>query len=217
MPSRATITSLATLAWRSARMVSSSSSGLSSTSSIVFSAISCLRDRCVRCESEEERGALALRRVPPDAPAMAVDDALHGRQADARPRELLLRMQPLESTEQLVRVRHIEAYPVVANEVGRALAVPQAPDLDARMLRLGGELPGVGDQVFKRRAQEPGIGLRLHVVPHGDFDIARRLPLRQLRDGMPGEIAQVDLELPQFAARHLGQRQQVQGVAQRTE
>ena len=53
----------------------------------------------------------------PDLAAVATDDALDDRQADAVARKLLHSVQALESPKELVGVIHVKAGPVVTNEV----------------------------------------------------------------------------------------------------
>jgi hypothetical protein len=53
---------------------------------------------------------------------VALDDLLHGRQADAGSLELISRVKPLEHAEQLAGIRHIEAGAVIAHEIHRGLA-----------------------------------------------------------------------------------------------
>src|SRR5690606_1698046 len=55
-------------------------------------------------EGEVERRALAFDALGPDRAAVALDDPLDRRQADAVAGKLLLRVQALERTEQLVGV-----------------------------------------------------------------------------------------------------------------
>src|SRR5574341_2527334 len=80
----------------SAMRISSSSSGLSSTSKIIFSVMSILSKYKVKsC-------ALVHGSLGPDAPAVAVDDALNGRQPHARAGKLVHRVQALERAEEFV-------------------------------------------------------------------------------------------------------------------
>ena len=67
-------------------------------------------------QGEIERRALAFAAFGTDGAAVALDDALDRRQADAVARELLLVMQPLERPEQLVDVLLVESRAVVADE-----------------------------------------------------------------------------------------------------
>src|SRR5581483_8081297 len=104
---------------RRARKVKASSLGLSSTSKIAFFSISVLPEICQR---EVEGRAFVHLAFGPDAPAVAADDALHGRQADACAFKLLAVVQALKSPEQFVDVGHIEARAIVADEVDRFTA-----------------------------------------------------------------------------------------------
>src|SRR4051794_31911983 len=104
-------------------------------------------------ERKVERRSLVDGPFGPDAAAVAMDDPLYRRQADPGALELGLVVEPLEGTEQLVGVRHVESRAVVADEVGARPVVLRSPDLDHRVWGLGGELPGVSQQVFERKTQ----------------------------------------------------------------
>src|ERR1700687_1336455 len=71
------------------------------------------RKRCL--EDEVEGGSLAYRPFGPGPSAMPVDDPADSGQADACARELALAVEPLEGSEELVSVDHVEADPVVAH------------------------------------------------------------------------------------------------------
>src|SRR5216117_2490007 len=103
---------------------------------------------------EEEDGAPADLRFGPDAPAVPVHDALHGREPDAGSGIFGCGMQPLERAEELVGIRHVEARSVVADEKGPAPAILQGADFDAWPGRLRGELPGVPDEVIEGGPQQ---------------------------------------------------------------
>ncbi|HEX4147131.1 MAG TPA: hypothetical protein VHY91_26780 [Pirellulales bacterium] len=85
-------------------------------------------------------------------------------------------MQSLENAEQLVGVAHVDARPVVANEVdplgagfaarrrgagGRQPGLAPAADFDPRRLSFAGVFQGVGDQVcpnLPRQVGSPAAG-----------------------------------------------------------
>src|SRR5262249_222264 len=83
----------------------------------------------------------------PDAPAVAMDDAVDRGEADARALELIISMQTLEHAEQLVRVAGIEAGAVVldANDDLAPLARGRV-HFDHRFVASRGELDGVTEQ-----------------------------------------------------------------------
>src|SRR5919109_1807983 len=152
-PSRTTWMRLATWCWAKACTASSTSSGLSSTSRIstgpsgtaAGSPPSLLAPTGVasfaHSEREGEGRAAVDGRLCPHAPAVAVHDALHDRQPDARPLVVLGAVQPLEDAEELVRVARVEAHPVVADEVDRLRAFVYARSyFDNRRLALPGVL-----------------------------------------------------------------------------
>ena len=58
---------------------------------------------------------------------MAVNDALHGREADTVAVEIIWCIKPLKRREQLADVRHIEAGFVVAHEEAFACATDADP------------------------------------------------------------------------------------------
>src|SRR3546814_14949637 len=98
-------------------------------------------------QREAERRALPRPAFGTDHSAVAFDDALDRRQADAVAVELFLVVQPLEGTEQLARVFRREARAVVG-DVARQLLAGTALFLADGAARTGGfrgALPGVSD------------------------------------------------------------------------
>jgi hypothetical protein len=83
--------------------------------------------------------------VPPD-------DALHNGQTDTSALELDGRVQPLEHTEELVDVRHVETGTIVSNEKYRTALFLSNADLDARYWTPASELPGIAEQVLEDNA-----------------------------------------------------------------
>ena len=70
-------------------------------------------------------------------------EALCGRQADARARELRLGVQALEGIEELPNIGHLEARAVVAHEVRRLAIAVVRTELDPGRIAGAGEFPGV--------------------------------------------------------------------------
>ena len=66
--------------------------------------------------SKVERRPFARTRFRPDAPAVTVDDALDGCQADARAGKLGGGVQALECAKHLVGIRHVETRAIVTNK-----------------------------------------------------------------------------------------------------
>src|SRR5215470_4300765 len=97
-------------------------------------------------------GSLARTAFGPDAPAVPVNDSLHRRQPDPGAGEIGGGVEPLERPEELVRVRHVEADAVVADE---EMPILGAAELDVADRLLPGELPGVLEKVGQRDADEP--------------------------------------------------------------
>src|ERR1700720_2608398 len=107
-------------------MVISKSSGSSSTSRIPISSCSLvvpilpslvtirrLPSVVLRRKAEETRSALIDLRFSPDAPAVGMNDSSNSGQPQAGSFEVLLAVQALKDTKQLVGIFHIEANPVV--------------------------------------------------------------------------------------------------------
>src|SRR5881409_879722 len=129
----------------SAMRVSSSSSGLSSTSRMIFGMHVSGRGGCR--QGEEEGGAAAGFAVGPDRAAVTRDHTVYVGQADARAFELGRRVQALEHAEQLARVVHVEADAVVAHKERVGAIVESVAELDPRVGFLAAELGGVAEQV----------------------------------------------------------------------
>ena len=89
---------------------------------------------------------------------MAVDDTLHGRQADAGSRKIPGVMQPLKRQKQLVGIGHVKAGAVIAHEINRFALLLFDTELDAGFRDPSRIFSGVADEVFQGQPEEPGIG-----------------------------------------------------------
>src|ERR1039457_3064589 len=112
-------------------------------------------------QGEVEGRTVVNRTLGPGAATVALHDALHAGEANARAGEIALRMQPLEWLEQLVRVGGVEAGAVVAHVAADTGALDRdRPELDQRFTPAGGEFPGIAQQVLQygadKRAVRPG-------------------------------------------------------------
>src|SRR5262249_58856693 len=96
----------------------------------------------------------------PDAPAVALHDARDDGEADARPLELVGRVQALERAEQLARVAAVEADPVVRDGVDADARGGVACDGDARLLAPARVLDRVADQVEEHALDQRAISAR---------------------------------------------------------
>src|SRR5687767_15743331 len=83
-------------------------------------------------EREVKRGASVDGRVGPDAPAVAVDDALYDGQAHAGALIVLGAVQPLEDAEEFIGVLHVKTGAVVFHEIDALPVILPAADLDVR-------------------------------------------------------------------------------------
>src|SRR5437016_6102924 len=132
---------LATLCFWKAWRVNSTSSGLSSTSRIWTD---CSTTGNCSFESKEECRALVDGPFRPDAPAVAVDDAVNDGQADTGSLIVLGAMQALEDAEKFVGVLHVEPHPVVLDEVRGGAVLLLAAHRDDRQFLLACVLERVG-------------------------------------------------------------------------
>jgi hypothetical protein len=85
----------------------------------------------------------------PDLTAMAVNDALHGGQSDARAREILLAVQALKGPKQFRTVGYIEADTVIADEISQLTVSLTNPEFYARLRMLARKLPGIAQQIVE--------------------------------------------------------------------
>src|SRR5437588_3531784 len=99
-------------------------------------------------------------RLGPDASAVARDDALDDREADAGAGKLVLPMQALKDAKQLVVVAHVEARAVVAHAVNQVCAAALAGDLYPRRGLAAAVLQRVGQQVDPDLPEQRGVAVR---------------------------------------------------------
>ncbi len=117
-----------------------------------------------------------------------MDDPLHQGQAHARPLVVLLPVQSLEHTEQLVRVGHVEAHSVVPHEVDR-LAVPrEAAGLDPGLCAAARELQGVGQQVEPDLLEEGRVGPAGGQLAEDDLDLPTLALALELLEALADEV-----------------------------
>src|SRR5450631_2979095 len=104
--------------WRVSSKSSGSSSTIKTSNSLYFINASLFQPGHLGglSHGEVESGAGANFRFRPDVAAVLVNHTLHRCQAYAYSLKVLAPVKPLENTEQLVDVPHIEADPVVADE-----------------------------------------------------------------------------------------------------
>src|SRR6266850_808900 len=123
---------------------------------------------------------------------MAMNDALNGRQPDTGAWELRLRMQPLEGTEQFVRVLRIETGAIVPHVVHVApLIIRASSQGDVRLLPGPREFPSVGQKILEREPQQPRIALNLDSLGDHALDTALRSAFAQLLQDLLRKLPQV--------------------------
>src|SRR5260370_19279559 len=140
---------------------------------------------------------------------MAVHDALHGGQADARAGKFALVMEALECPEQATGVSGIESGAIIAHEIGRCSVASGFSEFDARRLPLGGEFTGVAKQVFQDDAQEMGVAGGFETLLDLNLGIALGMSAGQLGDNGFSHSTQVDALMAHFDARDAGEIQEI--------
>jgi hypothetical protein len=93
----------------------------------------------------------------PNAAAVPMDDPLNRRQSHPRSREVVRVMEALEGAEEPLGVGRVESSAVVSDEIGKVPVAMRLPKLNTSGFTLGGEFPGVPDQVFKCNSHKMGI------------------------------------------------------------
>src|SRR6266481_1404848 len=190
----------------SARSVNVSSSGLSSTSRMT----SLLIDRLLVCKGEVERRAMIHLALRPDASAVPADDALHGRQPDSCALEFRRRMQALKHAEQLRRIRHVEAGPVVTDEIRQWLSrLRNGPELFACARHLGSELQRVSQKVLEQDAHEPAVPIGDETVGDRELDLTFRVRTVKAYGGGAREAGEIEAVAVQLGARHTREHQEI--------
>src|SRR5256714_1858777 len=205
-PSRATTMSLTMLLFLSARSVSASSLGLSSTRRITL--LSMFRLLEVG-EGEIEGCPLAHGPLGPDPAPVTVDDTLDGGEADARALELFVAVETLERAEKLSGVCHVEARAVVADEVNDLALLALPTESYLRRVALRCELPGVAQKVREHDLQQALVAARFEVVFDADRQRARGVALPQFCDDRARQLAQAHGLAPHLASRDARELQHV--------
>src|SRR5690606_4072256 len=148
-----------------------------------------------------ERGAIPQREVEacpgaalglgPDTTAVATDDALDRREADARALELARRMQAAEHLEELARHLHVEAGPVVGHPIDGDALDELAVEHDVGLLAARGVLPGIAQQVLEHDAKQDTVAPALHPANDLEAHPSLGIELAQLVEHAVGDGAQV--------------------------
>jgi hypothetical protein len=73
----------------------------------------------VQSPGEKKRRSLPFDRFGPNTAAMSMNDPLRGHQSCAQAFEIFTAVQPLEQSEQFMRVLHIKSHTVVADKHGQ--------------------------------------------------------------------------------------------------
>ncbi len=83
-----------------------------------------------------------------------MNDPLNGCQADPGAGKIGHGMQALEGPKEFIGIGHIETGAVIAHVKYLLSIFDLSSDLDLRLLQLGGEFPGIVNQVFQRDPQQ---------------------------------------------------------------
>jgi hypothetical protein len=128
----------------------------------------------------------------PRAPAVPLNDTLHGGQADARSMEFRLGVQPLKRLEQFPALLHVEARAIIPYEVRRYFPMIDFAEFDAYPLFPPGELPGVFEQVLEHHLYQNGVAYSRNSIAYDEFHAPVRFARNDLGDDAARHHAQVE-------------------------
>src|SRR5580692_2502093 len=175
----------------SARRVSSSSSGLSSTRRIGLFMVMGVSGHFL-WQREMEAGTLAHRPLGPYAAPVAVDDSLDRRKTDSGPGKLLGAVKSLEGREELFRIGHIKTRPVVSYGVDPRAILLFGLEQDAWVRTACGEFPGVPKEILENRPNQSRVPVGHHTLLIDECDGSLRLNEAKLLDGAFGHAGEVE-------------------------
>ena len=160
-------------------------------------------------ERKRKGRALALGSLRPNPAAMAMNDALDSRQADAASGEILRRVKPLESAEEFADIRHVETGAIIADEVDLLPILLRHAQLDPGLRLFLRELPRVAEQVLEYHLQQPRITLGRDPLRDYALDAALRLAVLEIRQDDFGHRAEIHLLVAHLAAADARQVQEI--------
>src|SRR5439155_2744437 len=139
-----------------------------------------------------ERGAAIDRTFRPGAAAVALYDPTDIRQSDPGTLEFIGAVESLKDTEQLVRVLHIEADPIVADEYDHFVWLVDGPDFDLGSLPRRRILNGVRQQIDEHQAHHVRVGLHDRQFADAPDDLSAVDRRRDLLPRVADKRCQVD-------------------------
>src|SRR5271154_2452885 len=159
---------------------------------------------CLECEIE--RRAAVHFTFRPNPAAMPMDDALHIREPDAGALEFPYRVQPLEDGEKFIRISHVEAGAIVADETNKLTVLRNLTHLDVRIIALAGELPGIAEKVLKHNLKQPGVSDSANFRGNDHVDRPVRMIAAQARQNDARDGREVYRRAVDFGTAHSRQR-----------
>ena len=108
-------------------------------------------------EGEIDRCAPFDLTLGPNTPTVAANYSLHQCEANSRPLELAVAVEPLEGLEQSVHIPIVKSCAVVPHEEYTLDPLGPASNLDSRLFMMRGELPGVREEVRECSSEESSV------------------------------------------------------------
>ncbi len=140
-----------------------------------------------------KRRTLVNSSLGPDSSTMTLNNPLDNGKTHAGSFELLCRVEPLEHTEQLFAILHVEPRAVVFDEIGVLLHfVSRAADLDGSGVRRPGELDRIGQQVHQHLPYHGSVAASRGEVSETTFDVAFGGPELEFVEDRLGQLVHVD-------------------------
>jgi hypothetical protein len=138
-----------------------------------------------------------------------MNDAPNGGETDPRALELGARVQALEDPEEPLRVAHVEADAVVADEQYRLGPLAPGADLDSCLGPRAGVLRGIPDQVLEHEPQELRIALHFGEIADLPGDVPPGGLGLEDPPHLPHQACQVHPGAPELRAPDPREREEV--------
>ena len=144
-------------------------------------------------QREEECSAAIGFSFGPAAAAMAIDDALNGRETDATSFEFIRRVKTLECSEKFPGVIHVESHSVVPNKIDVFRRAGFVSDFDRRRALLASEFDRIRKKILEDLCDQPLVRISVweRIDLESDFSVLTASSLL-LFESSACDIAHID-------------------------
>ena len=113
------------------------------------------------------------------------------------PLKFIITVQPLKGREELIRVGHVEARTVVADEIDDNITsqfrIPGSPDFDVPLLLMARKLPRIANQVLQGQLQKLLVPTRSDPLLQDELHIPVGLALLKVLGDLQCKLVEVDV------------------------